>query len=115
MLISDAFAQGAAPTPGAADMLIQFMPFVLIILIMYLLVIRPQQQRVKAHQTMVSNIRRGDVVVTSGGIVGKVVKVLEGDEAMVEIAENVRIKVIKSMIADVRSKSEAADETKGQA
>jgi preprotein translocase subunit YajC len=108
MLISPAYAQGAA-APGAADIFMQIMPIVAIIAIMYFLVFRPQQQRVKAHRQMVDNTKRGDVVVTSGGIVGKIIKVLEGDEVLIEIAENVRVKVIKSTIADVRSKSEPAD------
>lgn len=106
MFISPAFAQSAAPAGGAGDFLIQLVPLFLIIAIMYFLVLRPQQQRVKAHQLMVSAVKRGDVVVTGGGIVGKVVKVLENDEVLVEIAEEVRIRVVKSTIADVRSKSE---------
>jgi preprotein translocase subunit YajC len=74
---------------------------------MYFLVIRPEQQRRKAHTQMVDNVRRGDVVVTAGGIVGKVVKVLEGNEVMVEIAEEVRVKVVKQTLLDVRTKTEA--------
>lgn len=111
MFISPAYAQAAPGPGGAGDIFLQLMPFVLIIAVMYFLVIRPQQQRMKAHQQLVAAIKRGDVVVTSGGIIGKVVKVLENDEVMVEIAEDVRIKVIKSTIADVRSKTEpvAAD------
>jgi preprotein translocase subunit YajC len=106
MFISPAFAQSAAPAGGAGDFFIQLVPLFLIIAIMYFLVLRPQQQRVKAHQQMVSAVKRGDVVVTGGGIVGKVVKVLENDEVLVEIAEEVRIRIVKSTIADVRSKSE---------
>lgn len=109
MFISTAFAQSAPASGGAADIFIQFLPIVMIIGIMYLLVFRPQQQRMKAHAQLVANTKRGDVVVTSGGIVGKIVKVLEGDEVLVEIAENVRVKVIKSTIADVRSKTEPAE------
>jgi preprotein translocase subunit YajC len=111
MFISPAYAHAATGAGGGADMILQLMPFVLIIAVMYFLVIRPQQQRLKAHQQMVAAVKRGDVVVTSGGIVGKIVKVLENDEVMVEIAEDVRIKVVKSTIADVRSKTEpvAAD------
>ena len=109
MFISPAFAQGAAAPGGASDIFIQFMPIVAIIAIMYFLVFRPQQQRMKAHAQLVANTKRGDVVVTSGGIVGKIVKVLEGDEVLVEIAENVRVKIIKSTIADVRSKTEPSD------
>jgi preprotein translocase subunit YajC len=109
MIISPAFAQGVTGSGGAADMFIQFLPIVMIIAIMYFLVFRPQQQRMKAHAQLVSNTRRGDVVVTSGGIVGKVIKVLDNDEVLVEIAENVRVRVVKSTIADVRSKTEPSD------
>lgn len=107
MWISPAFAQAAAPAGGGAgDFFVQLVPLFLIIGIMYFLVLRPQQQRMKAHKAMVEAVKRGDVVVTGGGIVGKVVKVLENDEVMVEIAEDVRIRVVKGTIADVRSKSE---------
>ncbi len=115
MLISTAYAQGVTGSPAISDMFVQFMPFVLIIVIMYFVVIRPQQQRVKAHQQLIANVRRGDTVVTSGGIIGKVVKVLEGDEVLLEIAEDVRIKVVKSTLADVRSKTDAVGvDTKGK-
>ena len=108
MWISPAFAQATAATPsaGAADFFVQLVPLFLIIGIMYFLVLRPQQQRVKAHRALVAAVKRGDVVVTGGGIIGKVIKVLENDEVLVEIAEDVRIKVVKGTIADVRSKTE---------
>jgi preprotein translocase subunit YajC len=113
MWISPAFAQAAAPpSAGAGDFFVQLVPLFLIIGIMYFLVLRPQQQRVKAHQAMVAAVKRGDVVVTGGGIVGKVVKVLENDEVMVEIAEDVRIRVVKGTIADVRSKTEPSTASK---
>lgn len=107
MWISPAFAQAAAtPSAGAGDFFVQLVPLFLIIGIMYFLVLRPQQQRVKAHQALVAAVKRGDVVVTGGGIIGKVIKVLENEEVLVEIAEDVRIKIVKGTIADVRSKSE---------
>ena len=107
MWISPAFAQAAAtPSAGAGDFFVQLVPLFLIIGIMYFLVLRPQQQRVKAHQALVAAVKRGDVVVTGGGIIGKVIKVLENDEVLVEIAEDVRIKIVKGTIADVRSKTE---------
>jgi preprotein translocase subunit YajC len=105
MFISPAFAQGAGAA-NSTSFLIQLIPFVAI---MYLLIIRPQQQRMKAHQAMIAAVKRGDVVVTSGGIIGKVVKVLDNDEVEVEIAKEVRIKVVKSTIADIRSKTEPSD------
>lgn len=109
MFITPAFAQAAPGVGGGGDILIQLVPFIAIIGIMYFLIIRPQQQRLKAHQALVAGVKRGDVVVTSGGIIGKVVKVLENDEVMVEIAEDVRIRVVKSTIADLRSKTEPAE------
>jgi preprotein translocase subunit YajC len=89
------------------DAIIQFVPFVLIFVIMWFLIIRPQQRRVKTHQEMIKNVRRGDMVVTSGGIIGRVTKVLEDSpDVEVEIADNVRVKVARAMISEVRSKSE---------
>ncbi len=76
--------------------------------IMYFLMIRPQQKRMQEHKAMISSIRRGDQVVTSGGILGKVTKVIDDNEAMVEIAEGVRVRVVKATVTDVRSKGEAA-------
>lgn len=112
MLIWQAFAQGATGSGGAVgfgDVIAQFGVFIPIILIFYFLIIRPQQQRQKAHMQLIANVRRGDVVVTSGGIVGKIIKVVDNDEVLVEIAENVRIRVVKATIADVRSKTEPSD------
>ncbi|WP_201751847.1 preprotein translocase subunit YajC [Microvirga arsenatis] len=88
-------------------MILQFVPFILIFVIMWFLIIRPQQRRVKAHQEMIKNVRRGDTIVTSGGIIGKVTKVTEdAADIEIEIAEGVRVKVARAMISDVRSKSE---------
>ncbi|KQU51465.1 preprotein translocase subunit YajC [Bosea sp. Leaf344] len=81
-------------------------PFVLIFVIMWFLIIRPQQRRVKAHQEMIKNVRRGDTVVTSGGIVAKVSKVIDDGEIEAEIADGVRVRLVKGMITDVRSKTE---------
>ncbi|MFM9862976.1 MAG: preprotein translocase subunit YajC [Micropepsaceae bacterium] len=108
MFISPAYAQDATGAVGPS-FLIQLIPFVAIIGIMYFLIIRPQQQRLKAHQALIAAVKRGDVVVTSGGIIGKVVKVMENDEVEVEIAKEVRIRVVKSTIADIRSKTEPSD------
>ncbi|MGO4666669.1 preprotein translocase subunit YajC [Bosea sp. 2YAB26] len=87
-------------------MLMSFVPFVLIFVIMWFLIIRPQQKRVKTHQEMIKNVRRGDTVVTSGGIVAKVSKVIDDGEIEAEIADGVRVRLVKGMIQDVRSKSE---------
>jgi preprotein translocase subunit YajC len=105
-LITPAFAQGA-PAGGGGDIFLQLVPFVLIFVIMYFLIIRPQQRRVKQHQELVKNVRRGDTVVTSGGIIGKVTKATEdAADIEVEIAEGVKVKVARAMISDVRAKGE---------
>lgn len=107
MFISPAFAQGAPAGGDVMSLVGNFLPFVLIFVIMWFLIIRPQQRRVKAHQEMIKNVRRGDTVVTSGGIIGKVSKVLEDSaDVEVEIADNVKVKVARAMISEVRSKSE---------
>ena len=104
-MITPAFAQGAPA--GSGDMILQFVPFILIFVIMWFLIIRPQQRRVKTHQEMIRNVRRGDTVVTSGGIIGKVTKVIEDStDVEIEIADGVKVKVARAMISEVRSKSE---------
>jgi preprotein translocase subunit YajC len=104
-LITPAFAQGAGPAAGGADIALQVVPFILIFVIMYFLILRPQQRRVKEHQNLVKNVRRDDTIVTSGGIVGRVTKVAdEMAEIEVEIAPNVRVKVVRTMITEVRVK-----------
>jgi preprotein translocase subunit YajC len=86
-------------------------PLVAVFAIFYFLIIRPQQQRVKQLRDMVDNVRRGDTVVTAGGIVGKVAKVPQKDDAevVVEIADNVQVRVVRSTLTDVRSKNQPAD------
>ena len=110
MFITPAFAQGA-PGGGSADVLFQMAPFLLIFVIMYFLILRPQQKRVKEHQAMVKALRKGDTVVTSGGVVGKVTKVVDDNEVEIQIADNVRIRQMRSMIQEVRSKGEPVGET----
>src|SRR5829696_7265406 len=105
LFITPAFAQGA-PAGGGTDIILQFVPFILIFVIMWFLIIRPQQRRVRTHQEMVKNVRRGDTVVTSGGIVGKVTKATEDPELEVEIADGVRVKLVRGMISEVRTKGE---------
>jgi preprotein translocase subunit YajC len=85
--------------------LTSFVPIIAIFAIMYFLMIRPQQQRMKQHREMVENVRRGDTVVTAGGIVGKVAKVKDDQEIMVDIADNVQVRVLKSTLTEVRVKS----------
>ena len=91
-------------------MILQFVPFILIFVIMWFLIIRPQQRRVKTHQEMIKNVRRGDTVVTSGGLIGKVTKVTDEEQIEVEVAEGVRVRQMKSMIAEVRAKGEPVKE-----
>lgn len=86
----------------------QFLPLILIFAIMYFLLIRPQQKKVKEHQAMVDGLRRGDQVVTQGGMIGKVSKLKDDNEVEVELAENVKVRVVKSTIAQVISKTEPA-------
>ena len=87
-------------------MLMSLLPFILIFVIMYFLILRPQQKRVKQHQEMVKNLRRGDNVVTSGGTLGKVTKVVDDDQIEIEIADGVRVRQMKSMVSEVRTKGE---------
>lgn len=103
-LAMPAMAQGAPASPGGGLMM-QLVMFLPLILIFYFLLIRPQQQRAKKHTEMVNNIKRGDTVVTSGGLIGKVNKVND-NELSVDLAENVRVRVIKSMVIEVRNKAE---------
>ena len=86
----------------------QFVPLILIFAIMYFLLIRPQQKKMKEHQAMVAALRRGDMVVTQGGLVGKVHKVKDDNEVEPEIAENVKVRVVRGSIAQVLSKTEPA-------
>jgi preprotein translocase subunit YajC len=110
MLITPAYAQ-SNPLSGllggdSAGMITSFMPLILIIVIMYFLVLRPQQQKVKQHQAMVKALRRGDTVVTNGGIVGKVTKVVDDDQIEIEISDGVRVRQMRSMVTEVRAKGE---------
>ena len=108
MFITPAFAQGALFGLGgdSGGMIVQFMPLILIIAIMYFLILRPQQRKVKLHQDLVKALRRGDTVVTNGGLVGKVTKVIDDEQIEIEIADDVRIRQMRSMITDVRAKGE---------
>jgi preprotein translocase subunit YajC len=87
-------------------MITSLLPLILIVVIMYFLVLRPQQQRVKQHQQMVKALRRGDTVVTNGGLVGKVTKVVDDDQIEVEISDGVRVRQMRSMVSEVRAKGE---------
>lgn len=106
MLATPAFAQAAGGPAGALG---SFLPLILIFAIMYFLLIRPQQKKMKEHKAMVEALRRGDQVVTQGGLIGKVAKVKDDNEVEVELAEGVKVRVVRATIAQVLNKTEPAD------
>ena len=107
MFISPAYAQAAAGG-DTNSMLMSLLPFALIFVIMYFLILKPQQKKVKEHAEMVKNIRRGDTIVTNGGLVGKVTKVVDDDQVEMEISDGVRIRQLRQMVSAVRTKGEPA-------
>jgi preprotein translocase subunit YajC len=112
MLITPAFAQAAGAAGDTNSMLMSLLPFALIFVIMYFLILKPQQKKLKDHAELVKNIRRGDTVVTNGGLVGKVTKVVDDDQIEVEISDGVRIRQMRQMISGVRTKGEPAKDSK---
>jgi preprotein translocase subunit YajC len=119
MFISEAYAQAAGASAGGIDSLQQFAPLILIFVVFYFLLLRPQQKKVKAHREMVTQLRRGDRVLTQGGIIGQINKVISDTELSVEIADGVRVRVLRSSITEVLAKTEpvsgAAKESKDEA
>lgn len=107
MLISPAYAQAAGGGLFGGDGLMSILPLVLIFVVFYFLLIRPQQKKVKEHRELIAGVRRNDVVVTGGGILGKVTKVIDDATIQVEIAENVRVRVERGTIAGIRSRGDA--------
>lgn len=110
MFISEAHAQMLGGGDGGG--LMSLMPFILIFVVFYFLLIRPQQKRAKEHKAMVDALKRGDKVITSGGIVAKVSKVIDDNEVEVEIASDVKIRVIRSTITQVQGKPAPANDDK---
>lgn len=110
MFVTPAYAQAAGA--GGLGAISSFLPLILIFGIMYFLLIRPQQKKAKQHQAMVAALRRGDQVVTQGGIIGKVTKVKDAGEIEIEIAKDVKVRVIQSTIAQVLNKTEPANDNK---
>ena len=104
MFISPAYAQGFGF--GDPQAMMQFLPLVLIFVVFYFLLIRPQQKRAKEHKVMLTNLRRGDRVVTGGGIIGTVAKVVGDDEVTVDIADGIRVRVVRSTITTVLARTE---------
>ncbi|WP_380052908.1 preprotein translocase subunit YajC [Falsihalocynthiibacter sp. SS001] len=105
MFVTPAYAQAAGSSSGAV---LQFLPLIAIFAIMYFLMIRPQQKKIKEHKAMVEALHRGDQVVTQGGLIGKVTKVKDNNEIEVELAEGVKVRVVQSTIAQVLNKTEPA-------
>ena len=110
MFTTSAFAQAAGAPTGSADIMMQIAPFAIIFAIMYFLIIRPQQRRAKAQRELVQGARRGDVVVTSGGLIGRVTRAVDDQEVELELAPNIRVRLARSGIAEVRSKGEPVKE-----
>ncbi len=111
MFVTPAFAQAAGGAEGSGFE--AFLPLILIFVVFYFLLIRPQQKKMKEHKATLSAIRRGDRVVTGGGIVGTVTKVVDDNEVMVEIADGIKVKVQRALISTVLSKTQpVADEKK---
>ena len=110
MLITPAFAQNLPFGLGgdSGGMITSLLPLILIVVIMYFLILRPQQRKQREHGDLVKNVRRGDTVVTNGGLVGKVTKVVDDDQIEVEISDGVRVRQMRSMISGVRTKGEPA-------
>ena len=106
MFVSPAFAQDAAG--GGLGGIEPLIPLILIFVVFYFLLIRPQQKKAKAHREMIAGLRRGDRVVTSGGIIGQVHRVISDTELSVEIADGMRVRVMRAMIAEMMSKPEPA-------
>lgn len=108
MFVTPAYAQG--PAGGGMELFSSFVPIILLIAIFWFLIFRPQQKRMKEHKAMLAAVKRGDTIVTSGGIVGKVTKVVENEDIEIEVAQGVKVKVVRTMIADVRTKSEPVND-----
>jgi preprotein translocase subunit YajC len=106
VFISEAFAQTASAPLGMNDTIVQLVPIVAMIAIVYFILWRPQQRRAKEQRQMVQAARRGDTVVTSGGIIGKISKAVDDSEVELEIAPNVKVRLARSGIAEVRTKGE---------
>jgi len=107
MFVTEAYAQTGG-AGGGADFIVSLAPFLLIFVIMYFLIIRPQRQRMKAHQALVAGVKRNDIVVTAGGLVGKITKVVDDTEIEVKFGENEPVRVVRSTITEVRVKPEPA-------
>ena len=107
--ITPAYAQSIGGG-STSDLVMQMAPFGVILIIMYFLILRPQQRKTKEHQDLVKNVRRGDTVITSGGLIGKVSRTLDDNEVEIEIAPNVKVRQLRHMLSDVRARGEPVKE-----
>ena len=105
MFVTPAYAQAAAPAAGGAAAFAQFVPLILVFVIMYFLIMRPQQKKMRLHREMIAALKKGDNVITQGGIIGKVASVRD-EELEVEIATGVKVRVIRSTVSQVLNKTE---------
>jgi preprotein translocase subunit YajC len=112
MFMTSAYAQ-AAGSPGMGDLFGMVVPLVMIMVVFWFLLIRPQQRKMKEHQELLKKINRGDTVITNGGLIGRVVKIVDDSELQVEVGENVKVRILRSAVSDVRAKGEPiGNETK---
>lgn len=114
-MFTSAFAQTPGGFSSGSDLVQIVVPMVAILGIMYVLILRPQQKKAKDHQTMIGAVRRGDTIVTTGGLIGKVTKATDAAEFELEIAPNVRVRVVRGMVSEVRAKGEPVKEIPGKA
>jgi len=105
VFITPAFAQSAGPG-GMGDLVGMILPLVMIMVVFWFLLIRPQQRKAKEHQELLKKISRGDTVVTAGGLIGKVTKIVDDSELQVEVGDNIKVRVLRSAVSDVRAKGE---------
>lgn len=105
MFVTPAYAQ-AAGAPGIGDFAGMILPLVMIMVVFWFLLIRPQQRKLKEHQELLKKINRGDTIITSGGLIGRVTKVVDDHELQVEVGENVKVRILRSGVSDVRAKGE---------
>ena len=110
MFATPAYAQAAGAAPGGMDFILQFIPLILIFVIFYFFLIRPQQQKAKQHKAMLDGLRRGDQIITAGGMHAKIIRLGKDDEVEAEIAPNVRVRIVKATVAALVSKTEPAND-----
>ncbi|WOC17233.1 preprotein translocase subunit YajC [Pseudochrobactrum sp. MP213Fo] len=114
MFVTPAYAQAAGGGAFGPDMLMSILPFILIFVVMYFLIIRPQRNQMKKRGEMLNNLRRNDTIITGGGIIAKVTKVIDDNEVEAEIADGIKIRVLRSTIGDVRTRGEPVADNKNK-